>query len=391
MSNLQRLFFLTIVSAISCGMHAYLASRFLAPARLGPGARQLVWAVALAHGLALPWLFQLMSRTGETWADLLQTGGWVSFGLVSMLFFLTLGKDIAWWVGTGLADLVGGPADPERRQALARLLNAGVGLTAVGLSAVGYVLARRTAEVKRVRVPIAGLPEDLRGFKIAQISDLHVGPTIRDAEMRAVTERVNALSPDLIAVTGDLVDGPVETLADMVAPLGALIAPHGVFFITGNHEYYSGAREWCDHCADALGWRVLLNDHQLLEHGGARLVIAGVTDRSAGRMDPDHAMDLRGTAARSPQADLSVLLAHQPADAEEAAALGYHLQLSGHTHGGQFFPFTVLIRLAQRFVVGLHKVGGMWLYVNPGTTYWGPPNRAGMAQEITLIELVAEA
>ena len=390
MSGLQILLFSLVTTALSLGLHAYVAHRLLAGARLGRRGRRAAGAAALALALVMAQVFQLMPYTGEWWADLLQRAGWMIWGIFSIVFALLAAVDLAWLVGRAGARLRGGAreaVDEGRRRALRRMVNLGV-LAASGITAAaGYVQARRLAAVRRVRVPIADLPEALVGLKIAQISDLHVGPTIRAAEMAAVTAAVNALGPDLVAVTGDMVDGSVARLASFVAPLGELRARHGVFFVTGNHEYFSGAPPWCEHCATSLGWRVLNNAHAVIEHEGARVVVAGVTDPTAGRFVPADASDPARAIAGAPAAELRVLLAHQPKSAEAAKGLGFDLQLSGHTHGGQYFPFTALIKLVVRYATGLQRIGSMWLYVNAGTMYWGPPLRLGAAQEITLIEL----
>jgi hypothetical protein len=248
--------------------------------------------------------------------------------------------------------------------------------------------ARRVAAVREVRVPIAGLPAALHGFTIAQISDVHVGPTIRRGWLQAVVERVNALEADLVAITGDLVDGTVHELAAHVAPLSALESRHGTYFVTGNHEYYSGAHAWIDEL-ERLGVRVLLNEHVLLRHGGAALALAGVADWSAHHFDAGHRSDPHAAIAGvADAAAVRVLLAHQPRSAIAAAAAGYHLQLSGHTHGGQFLPWNWFVRLQQPFTAGLHRLQGLWVYVSRGTGYWGPPKRLGAPSEITRLRLV---
>ncbi|MBC7171393.1 MAG: metallophosphoesterase, partial [Polyangiaceae bacterium] len=236
-----------------------------------------------------------------------------------------------------------------------------------------------------VELRIPGLAPGLEGLRIAQISDVHVGPAIREHEVRTIVEAVNALSPDLVAITGDLVDGTVERIGPAVAPLAELRSTHGSFFCTGNHEYYSGVDAWCEEVA-RLGVRVLSETHVLVEHGGARLLVAGVDDpegKRFGAHEPKPSAALEG----APPHDCSVLLAHRPRAVREASAAGFDLQLSGHTHGGQYFPYTWLVRLFEPFETGLHRVGRTLLYVNRGTTFWGPPIRLGSAQEITLLTL----
>lgn len=251
---------------------------------------------------------------------------------------------------------------------------------ALGLTLVGMLQARRP-RVVHVTVPIRDLPGDLQGFRIAQLSDLHVGPTIRRRFVESVVRRTNRLAPDLVAVTGDVADGLVPELREHVEPLAGLVAPHGTFFVTGNHEYFWDVRGWTSELA-RLGVDVLQNEHRLVVHGNGRLLLAGVTDLSAAS-DPVLAL------AGAPESDVRVLLAHQPKSAYAARDAGFDLQLSGHTHGGQFFPFNLLVRLFQPFVAGLHRLERMWLYVSRGTGYWGPPLRLLAPSEITLIELVA--
>jgi predicted MPP superfamily phosphohydrolase len=261
-------------------------------------------------------------------------------------------------------------------------------LTAL-ITALGYVNARRVARVRHVDVPIAALPAALHGFTIAQITDLHIGPTIGRDYIEAVVAAVNGLDADLVAITGDLVDGSVRQLAAHTEPLARLASRHGTFFVTGNHEYYSGVRPWMAELR-RLGLTVLVNEHVVLEHEGALLVIAGVTDYGAHHFDPAHRSDPRAAAAGAPEgAGARVLLAHQPRSALVAADAGFHLQLSGHTHGGQFLPWNFFVRFQQPFTAGLERLGRLWVYTSRGTGYWGPPKRFGAPSEITRLRLIA--
>jgi uncharacterized protein len=242
----------------------------------------------------------------------------------------------------------------------------------------------------RVDVPIADLPAALHGFTLAQISDVHVGPTIRQDYLQRIVTRVNALGADVVAITGDLVDGRVAELAPHVAPLAGLQSRHGTFFVTGNHEYYSGAHAWIIELR-RLGLTVLLNEHVVLRHGvlAESLILAGVTDFSAGHFDTAHASDPHAALLGSPAGAVRVLLAHQPRSAVAAAKAGFDLQLSGHTHGGQFWPWNLFVRFQQPFTAGLNRLEGLWVYTSRGTGYWGPPKRFGAASEITVLRLVA--
>jgi len=268
-----------------------------------------------------------------------------------------------------------------------------VPLVALALTAWGFHNARRPARVKSIDVPLKDLPAGLQGFRIAQLSDVHVGPTIKAGYLAPLIARVNALEADLVAITGDLVDGSVRDLAPHVAALADLRSRHGTFFVTGNHEYYAGAVPWIAELR-RLGLTVLMNEHVVLDHRAsphaeaAPLVLAGVADWSAHHFEPTHRSDPHRALAGAPAHATKVLLAHQPRSAEGAADAGFHLQLSGHTHGGQFLPWNLFVPLQQPFVAGLHAVRDLWVYVSRGTGYWGPPKRLGAPSEITELRLV---
>lgn len=266
---------------------------------------------------------------------------------------------------------------------------------AVLVSAVGFWNARRTASVVPVDIPIANLPDALHGFTVVQISDIHVGPTIKGHYLQRIVDRVNGLNADMVAITGDLVDGSVRELIAHVAPLAGLQSTYGTFFVTGNHEYYSGAHEWIV-ALRKLGLQVLMNGHVLIHHTtdtqdseSAVVVVAGVTDYGAHHFDTSHRSDPHAALANAPDTALfKLLLAHQPRSAWAAAQAGFDLQLSGHTHGGQFWPWNHFVRLQQPFTAGLHKLGSLWVYTSRGTGYWGPPKRFGAPSEITQLRLV---
>ncbi len=242
--------------------------------------------------------------------------------------------------------------------------------------------------MRHVDVPIERLPVGLQGFTIAQISDIHVGPTIKRPYLQAIVDAVNRLGADMVAVTGDLVDGSVAELATHVAPLAKLLSRHGSFFVTGNHEYYSGADAWVRELR-RLGLTVLMNEHVVLRQEGQLLVLGGVTDYSGAHFGPSHESDAAAAIANAPPAAaLRVLLAHQPRSAPAAEAAGFDLQLSGHTHGGQMLPWNFFVKLQQPFVSGLHRLGRLQIYTSRGTGYWGPPIRFGAPSEITLLRLV---
>jgi uncharacterized protein len=363
-------------------LHAYVGWRLIAALDSAPPLQWLLGALLLASWLLMPLALLARRIRRQPLSDRLAWTGLLLMGLFSSLFVLTLLRDVLalpLWVASFWWPLPGWlvPASAAAVPALAALL-----------TLWGLVNARRTAQVVRVDVPIASLPAALHGFSIAQISDVHVGPTIKRGYLQAIVERINSLQADMVAVTGDLVDGTVQELAHHVAPLSGLASRHGTFFVTGNHEYYSGADAWVEELS-RLGLRVLMNEHVLLQHGEASLALAGVVDFSAHHFDASQRSDPLAAIAGVPDETLvRVLLAHQPRSAAAAATAGFHLQLSGHTHGGQFLPWNFLVRLQQPFTAGLNRWQDLWVYTSRGTGYWGPPKRLGAPSEITHLRLV---
>lgn len=370
---------LTVVLSLLVLLHLYIGLRLLPDLGLGLAGMLAASALLVLSLVLVPLGLLSSSLQRRRWSEQLAWMGLLAMGLFSSLIVLTFLRDLLLLVAA-LSGLGSG--------ALAYYSALGVPLLALGATVVGFVNARRVARVVKVDVPIDGLPAALHGYSIAQISDIHVGPTIKRPYLEAIVNRVNALGADAIAVTGDLVDGSVARLAAHTRPLARLVAPDGVFFVTGNHEYYSGAEEWIAELR-RLGLTVLLNQHVVRTRGAASLMIAGVADYSAHHFNPAHRSDPQAAAAGAPR-DLAVriLLAHQPRSATAAAAAGFDLQLSGHTHGGQFFPWNLFVPLQQPFVAGLHRVRRLWVYTSRGTGYWGPPKRFGAPSEITLVRLV---
>ncbi len=365
-----------ILLLVSLLLHACVGVRIAPDLPEGPWA-WLFAGLVLASALLMP--MGLLARRVHTqpWSDRLAWAGSLAMGWFSSLFVLTVLRDAVL-----LAARIVSPNPLAGPSAIA------VPLLALAVTAWGFVNARRTAAVVAVDVPIADLPAALHGFTIVQISDIHVGPTIKRPYLHRIVEAVNALRPDMVAVTGDLVDGSVRELGVHVAPLAGLASRHGTFFVTGNHEYYSGATAWVAELR-RLGLRVLMNEHVVIEHGAASLLVAGVTDHSAHHFDPAERSDPAAAMAGAPaRASVRLLLAHQPRSAELAEQAGFHLQLSGHTHGGQFLPWNLFVRLQQPFTAGLHKLRRLWVYTSRGTGYWGPPKRFGAPSEITHLRLV---
>ncbi|MCY1022458.1 metallophosphoesterase [Pyxidicoccus sp. MSG2] len=330
----------------------------------------------------------------------------VALCLVVALLVLDLGHGflaVAWWFqsrkaappttasGTVGPEQSPAPApamDEHRRRFLARTLAGGAFIAGGGMAAYGSWRAFSPPLVTELAVKIPKLPRALDGLTLVQLTDIHVGPFIRRRYMDALVEQANALRPDLFAITGDLVDGDVPTLGGAVSALSGLKSRYGSFFVTGNHDYYSGDDAWTEFL-QSLGIQVLRNRHVRIGDTGASLDLVGVDDWSGGRRGNKQGYDLdRALDGRDPDR-AAVLLAHQPANFTVAAERGMDLQISGHTHGGQLVPMTFFIGLAWEHAAGLYRHGDSHIYVSRGCGFWGPPMRVGSPPEIVKLVLTA--
>ena len=272
--------------------------------------------------------------------------------------------------------------DPHRRAFLGLSLKGAVGgLGAIG-TAWGLYNAVKTPVIKKVEIPIINLPKSLLGFRMAQISDLHVGNMTKENFISKVVEKIDKINPDILFFTGDAADGSVETFGDYFLPFNKITPRYGKYFVTGNHEYYSDMNGWL-RLIESLGFKILINESQNIIIEEAILMITGIPDRSGKYFSDFHETDMEKAVGGMSEPDLKILLAHQPKDVEHAIKYDFHLQLSGHTHGGQYFPFSLLVQMAHPFIKGLHKRKNTWVYINQGTGYWGPPMRIGTEPEIT--------
>jgi hypothetical protein len=377
--------FLLVVLGVVAGLHLYLAAGLVEAAGLGDTGRRLALAGLALLGASLV-AAPIAERTlPRPLARLLAWPAALWMGFAFLLATLLAVTDLGLWLGgstaqAALAGVAGPQAEPGPARAAAVL-----GLAAL-LGALGLRSGLRPPAVRRVELRLARWPRALDGFRIVQISDLHLGTILGRRFAAELAARVNALRPDLVAVTGDLVDGSVARVADEVAPLAELRAPHGVYFVTGNHDHYSGADAWAAQ-ARALGWRVLRNEHVGIGEDEAGFDLAGVEDHHASLVSGTSREDLPAALAGRDPARPVILLAHDPTTFQQAARRGVDLQLSGHTHGGQIWPFTLLVRLAIPFVAGLYRRGGSLLYVSRGTGFWGPPMRLLAPAEITELVL----
>ncbi len=392
-------FFLIFTSVIGIA-HFYVGRRLVSSSPLTKSRRRIGWMlVGLSFVLSASPMLILIFLRGTFSSEPLAWIGFIAMGFFSVLTVLTAGRDIVYLfmrMVEGLGRLFkrlisrADATDPKVDASRRKMLIAGSNLAVIGLSGVltgyGVIEARRRPRILPVEVPLPNLPPQFDGFKIVQISDLHVGPTIKRNWVEMVGQVADDAGGDLVVLTGDLVDGTVPQLREDTAPLRDLSARFGRYFVTGNHDYYSGVMPWLEEI-DRLGWGVLLNQHRVIEKDGAQLVIAGVTDLTAAGHIADQRSSPQGAIAGAPVGAVRILLAHQPKSVVEASAAGFDLQLSGHTHGGQFFPWDNFARLAQPYLSGLHRHDNMWIYVSRGTGYWGPPVRIGQPSEITLITL----
>ena len=370
---------IVVIASLLGLLHIYIGMRVLPDLPAAPVIRLLGGLYLLVSFVLMPLGLLSHAIKRQPLADRLAWAGLLAMGMFSSLLVLTFARDV---VLLSLAVLGVHAAAFTGQTAMAVIILAAL------LTLLGFINARRVASVVDVEVPIDDLPDALHGFTIAQISDIHVGPTIKRGYLDAIVDAVNRLDADLVAVTGDLVDGSVQHLAQHTSPLARLAGRHGTYFVTGNHEYYSNAHEWIAEVR-RLGLTVLMNQHVVLSHQGASLLVAGVTDYNAHHFDESHRSDPVAALAGAPaHVAVKVLLAHQPRSAAAAADAGFDLQLSGHTHGGQFYPWNLFVPLQQPYTAGLKRLRELWVYTSRGTGYWGPPKRLGAPSEITRLRLV---
>ena len=312
-----------------------------------------------------PW-FRLLAWTGSlgmaAWATFIIVS--IPVDLVHLLFAISGHADTGTWHLVALA----------------------VFAISLALSSIGFAQVLGGPRVKNTRIAIDSLAPSLVGLRIAHVSDLHVGTTVRAGYVEGVVARVNAAAPDFVFLTGDIVDAYAASVSRHLSALAGLAPKYGSFYVTGNHEYY-----WDPAAIIAelrrLGIKPLLNEAVIVDVGASRLLIGGVTDPAGAHLLTGHAPSVAAALASGLGAELKILLAHRPDVCARAEPLGFDIQFSGHTHAGQFFPFSLFIGLAHRYSRGLYRHGRLWLYVNPGTGYWGPANRLGVAAEISIISL----
>ncbi len=408
MSLIGLLGFVTVVLLAMLILHGYLWWR-LVRSTTRPG-RARRWLTLLTVVLTLlPAAAVVLRREDSPVATVV---GWVGFSWLGIAFYAFLAllvlEPVRWaarFVRPRRARRDGAVApddgttapgreehevpDPSRRVFVARGLALTAGAVALGTAGAGAYLANSGPVVRRVPVTLPGLAPALDGLRIVTFTDGHLSSMNGGRRFERLVEAVNAQRPDVVAIVGDLVDGEVTALREEAAPLADLVSEQGVFFVTGNHEYFVDTTAWLRHLP-TLGIQVLRNERVPIVRGGASFDLAGIDDRTAaGSGLPGHGADLDAALDGRDDAVPVVLLAHQPWMVDQASAAGVQLQVSGHTHGGQLWPFDYAIRLDQPAVEGLSRFGDTQLYVSTGAGLWGPPMRIGARPEVAVIELRA--
>jgi predicted MPP superfamily phosphohydrolase len=392
-------FLIVAITALTI-IYGYFGIRTIRPAAFGLKWKIILWAVLSVFYAAIPLAMTFRFRAPDSPVTILLSWfAFVSFGFFTFTFSALLFRDAALIVcrsARAVAALVrrftlpAGEEDlesPSRRLFLVNSTN--LALLGVTGSMTGYGLAeaRRVPAVVEVDITLENLPSEFDGFRILQITDIHASMTIRRDYVQRVVDRANEQKHDMVVITGDLADGRVIDLGSETAPLADLRAEFGKFFVTGNHEYYSGVGSWLGE-AERLGFIPLINEHRIIRRRGAGIVLAGITDYRASRIVPRHASDPEAALAGAPEDRVKIMLAHQPKSVFQAEPAGADLLITGHTHGGQYFPWNYMVALDQPYVHGLHRHGKTQVYVSRGAGYWGPPIRVGAPSEITVLRLV---
>ncbi|NMB74542.1 MAG: metallophosphoesterase [Myxococcales bacterium] len=383
--------FVIVALLIVGGVHYYIWARLIRDPGFSIPVRRALTLALLVLVATLPLSFIAVRLLPLGIARVVTVPPYLWMGFFLLLFFLLLFGDtlrLLAWLGARIAGQ--GEWWSAHRLTLARALAAFAAFGALIFGVVAIVTGLSEPVVRRVEVRLPRLPASLDGFRIVQLSDLHLGPTLGGGWLRRALDLTREQNPDLVAITGDFSDASVAQLGPEVQTLAELEPPHGVFFVTGNHEFYGDWPSWRAEL-QRLGVEILENRHVVVERDGARLVVAGVHDPEVRRMLPggvsDVAAALEGTDPELPV----ILLAHQARTISQPAAARAGLILSGHNHGGQIWPWTYFVRLQQPIIDGLHRFGDTWVYASQGTGFWGPPMRLFTRNEVTLIVLRADS
>ncbi len=394
MSLWRSLVFILVASGLLALAHVYVYRRLVRDTTRSAKLRRAGIAGAVMVMVVFVFTRLLLFKAPAPWFVPLSALLWLWIGFATYLL-LSLGSADA---VRAIRHLLGrmkrrsearaDPVSEERRLFVSRAVAGGALVVSGGLTSYGFWRAFEPAEISEISIRLPNLPRALDGLTIVQLTDIHISSLIRRKFMEELVHRCNALKPDLVAITGDLVDGTVDALGEAVATLRDLKSRYGTYFVTGNHDYYSGDKQWAA-ALTRMDMNVLRNRYVRIGDAGASLDLVGVDDWGARTRGGGGGYDLeRAIAGRDPSR-AAVLLAHEPANFETAALKGMGLQLSGHTHGGQLFPGTVLVRLRWPYCAGLYSHGPGKLYVSRGVGFWGPPLRVGSAPEIVKVTLLA--
>jgi uncharacterized protein len=386
--------FFAVVLSVLLAVWFYLWIRLVRNSKLSRSQKALALTAFVSVFLfqaAVPLLFRVVFRGKSGIPDSFFWITYSSLGFMVLLFFTTIAKDLIFLIfqiANRFQKDQTKIMSADRRLFLTRAANLStVGIAGI-LTAQGTATALDGPRVKEVNIEVPGLHADLEGFRIVQVTDLHVGPTIKRKEVERVRDIVQELKPDLLAFTGDMVDGLVHQLGPHMEPLSELHAKHGTYFVSGNHDYYWDIDSWSEYMR-GIGATVLDNENRILKIGGANLLVGGVRDWGCKRIRPDHFSDPHLAVATNAKVDFKLLLAHRPESCDEGAKAGFNLMICGHTHAGQFVPFHFFVSLAHKYYRGLQLHDQkMWVYVSAATGYWGPPLRLGIPSEITVLKLV---
>ena len=385
------MFFIVFIAMLSI-LHGYVGWKIFSSLSLS-SSYAVFGIILLAILTLLPVLPILFRYNGyeSSFLDKLSLIGYTSLGFFTLSFVAFLSKDLLFKVwgfifsyfSTDVKQQIA--LDADKREFIEKSLSIGI-LTLIGpTTAYGFYSARKGPTIINQDIYLKNLPDSFENFTIAQISDLHVGPTIKRSYVEKVVNQISNINPDLIAITGDMVDGSIDYLRKDLEPLSQMVANYGTYFVTGNHEYYSGAERWLDE-TDSMGFINLVNENKLITINDQSIALAGVTDYRAHQIIPSHKTNPKGALKGIKGDKVKILLAHQPSSIFKANEAGFDLQISGHTHGGQFWPFTYPTKKANPYLSGLHNHKGTQIYVNSGTGYWGPPLRLGVTAEITFFK-----
>ena len=386
------MFFIVFITLLGI-MHGYVGWKIFSGLNLN-SSFAIIGIILVAILTLLPVLPILFRYNGyeSSLLDKLSLIGYTSLGFFTLSFVAFLSKDLLFKVWGFISSFFSADVkqqitlDVDKREFLEKSLSIGI-LSLIGpTTAYGFYSARKGPTIINQDIYLKNLPDSFENFTIAQISDLHVGPTIKKPYVEKVVNQISTINPDLIAITGDMVDGSIDYLRRDLEPLSQVVAKYGTYFVTGNHEYYSGAERWLDE-TDRMGFTNLVNDNKLITIKDQNIALAGVNDYRAHQIIPSHRSNPQAALKGINSKKVKILLAHQPSSIFQANEAGFDLQISGHTHGGQFWPFTYPTKKANPYLSGLHNHNGTQIYVNSGTGYWGPPLRLGVTAEITLFKL----